>query len=68
MTDKQLIAQILTKANIKYSNNKFVILSENFNNKQNTLFIFDESGNLKEIYNGKDNYRIELLKKEIMLS
>ena len=68
MTDKQLIAQILTKANIKYSNNKFAILSENFNNKQNTLFIFDESENLKEIYNGKDNYRIELLKKEIMLS
>jgi len=68
MTDKQLIAQILTKANIKHSNNKFAILSENFNNKQNTLFIFDESENLKEIYNGKDNYRIELLKKEIMLS
>ena len=68
MTDKQIIAQVLTKANIKYSINKHALLSENYNNKQNTLFIFDEQGNLKEIYNGKDNYRVKLLEKELSIS
>ena len=68
MTDKQLIAQILTKADIKYSTNTHAILSENNSSRQNTLFVFDEKGNLKEIYNGKDSHRIELLKTEISIS
>ena len=68
MTDKQIIAQVLTKANIKYSTNKHAILSENYSNKQNTLFVFDEQGNLKEIYNGKDGHKVELLKREVSIS
>ena len=68
MTDKQIIAQVLTKANIKYTINKHALLTENFNNKQNTLFVFDEQGNLKDIYNGKDGHKIELLKTDLSVS
>ena len=68
MTDKQIIAQVLTKANIKYSTNKHAILAENYSNNQNTLFVFDEQGNLKEIYNGKDGHKVELLKREVSIS
>ena len=68
MTDKQIIAQVLTKANIKYTINKHALLTENFQNKQNTLFVFDEQGNLKDIYNGKDGHKIELLKTDLSVS
>ena len=68
MTDKQIIAQVLTKANIKYTINKHALLTENFKNKQNTLFVFDEQGNLKDIYNGKDGHKIELLKTDLSIS
>ena len=68
MTDKQIIAQVLTKANIKYTINKHALLTENFKNKQNTLFVFDELGNLKDIYNGKDGHKIELLKTDLSVS
>jgi hypothetical protein len=68
MTDKQIIAQVLTKANIKYTINKHALLTENFKNKQNTLFVFDEQGNLKDIYNGKDGHKIELLKTDLSVS
>ena len=68
MTDKQIIAQVLTKANIKYTINKHALLTENFKNKQNTLFVFDEQGNLRDIYNGKDGHKIELLKTDLSVS
>ena len=68
MTDKQIIAQVLTKANIKYTINKHALLTENFKNKQNTLFVFDEQGNLKDIYNSKDGHKIELLKTDLSVS
>jgi len=62
MTDKQLIKQLLIKANIEFTTNKFAILIRN----NNIIFLFDEKENLYEILDKQEKTNRVLINQEIL--